>query len=188
MLEKLPSMIGRALRSARPGVGELAYNDDSMRDVPERIEVSSPAFGDGEAIPATFSTDGESASPPLSWRGVPDDTEALVLLIEDADSPTPHPLVHAIVWDLPPGDGELPIHALSATSSQAGVGRNSLLKRTYLPIDPPRGHGPHYYAFQFFACDRALPFDAPPGRTALMEALRDHVIAKGCLIGTYERT
>jgi Raf kinase inhibitor-like YbhB/YbcL family protein len=187
MLEKIPSAIGRALRGARPGIDELTYNDESLLDVPERIAVSSSAFADGQAIPARHSTDGESVSPPLSWQGTPDDTESLVLLIEDADSPTPHPLVHAIAWDLAPADGELPSGALSSSEPQEGLGRNSYLKRTYLPLDPPRGHGPHRYAFQVFACDCVLTFADAPGRTALREALRGHVLAKGCLIGTYER-
>jgi Raf kinase inhibitor-like YbhB/YbcL family protein len=187
MLEKIPSAIGHALRGARPGVGELMSNDESLRGVPELIQVASSAFGEGQAIPARYSADGESVSPPLSWQGTPDDTEALVLLIEDADSPTPHPLVHAIVWDLAPSDGELTSGALSSSEPQAGLGRNSYFKRTYLPLDPPRGHGPHRYAFQLFACDCSLTFEDAPGRTALREALRGHVLAKGCLIGTYER-
>jgi Raf kinase inhibitor-like YbhB/YbcL family protein len=188
MLERLPSALGRMLRRARSGFRGLACKDASMRAVPETIQIWSPAFASGERMPALYTADGDRLSPPLMWRGVPDDTEALVLLIEDADSPTPLPLVHAIVWDLPPSDGELLTSALSSDSAEPGVGRNSLLKRTYLAPDPPSGHGVHRYAFQLFACDRALDFASAPGRTQIMEALRGHTLAKGFMIGTYERS
>ena len=188
MLEKIPSALGRMLRSARSGLRGLAHRDASMRDVPDTIQVWSPAFPDGGSMPALYTADGDRLSPPLAWKGVPDETETLVLLVEDADSPTPNPLVHAIVWDLPPIDGELLTSALSSELAEPGVGRNSFLKRTYQPPDPPRGHGTHRYAFQLFACDRALEFSAPPGRAGVMAAMRGHVLAKGIMIGTYERS
>ncbi|MET0985379.1 MAG: YbhB/YbcL family Raf kinase inhibitor-like protein [Steroidobacteraceae bacterium] len=122
-------------------------------------------------------------SPPLEWRGVPRTAAAVVLLVEDADSPTPHPVVHALVWDLPATDALLPEGALRDENKDSHIpttGRNSHLTRTYLPPDPPPGHGPHRYVFQVFAVEPRLKFDAPPGRDALLEALRGHVVAKGC--------
>jgi phosphatidylethanolamine-binding protein (PEBP) family uncharacterized protein len=68
------------------------------------------------------------------------------------------------------------------------MGRNSYLTTRYLPPDPPRGHGAHRYVFQVFALDRQPQFDSPPGRTALLDCIRDHVVAKGLLIGTYARS
>ncbi|WP_426000483.1 hypothetical protein [Caulobacter sp. DWR1-3-2b1] len=56
-----------------------------------------------------------------------------------------------------------------------------------MPPDPPTGHGPHLYAFQIFAPDRRLDFDHPPGRKAVVEAVTGHVLAKGVLVGAYER-
>ena len=66
------------------------------------------------------------------------------------------------------------------------MGRNSMLQRGYLPPDPPRGHGEHRYAFQLFALDVDSD-DSTLGRSSLLELLRGHVLAKGCLTGTYAR-
>ena len=43
---------------------------------PESLEVSSPAFADGQAIPARHSADGVGTSPALAWR-LPGDAAAL---------------------------------------------------------------------------------------------------------------
>ena len=118
------------------------------------------------------------------------DAASLVLVVEDADSPTPHPLVHAIAVGLPAEDGNLPEAAFpSADNAGTGLhaGRNSYLQAAWLPPDPPPGHGVHRYAFQVFALDSAPAFSATPGRDEVMEQLRSHAVASGLLIGTCER-
>lgn len=190
MLEKIPGVIGRALESVRAGAADLAVAHTELTGATAGIEVSSAAFGYNEMMPARYTADGAGVSPPLEWRGVPRTAAAVVLLVEDADSPTPHPLVHALVWDLPATDALLPEGALRDEGKDSHIpttGRNSYLARAYLPPDPPRGHGPHRYVFQVFAVDQRLKFDAPPGRGALLDALRGRVLAKGLLIGRYER-
>lgn len=174
MLEKIPSKVGRAAQRVRTGAEDLAITDAELTGVNASIEVTSTAFGNNEPIPAQYTADGEGLSPPIEWHCVPMNAEAVVVLIEDADSPTPRPLVHAIVWDLPGSDASLPEGTLSSTC--------------WLPPDPPPGQGPHRYVFQVFALDIVPRFESQPGRTELLDKIRGHVIAKGLLIGTYERT
>ena len=192
MLEKIPSGIGRAMKHLRAGAEDLAVTDTLLTGINASIEVTSPAFEYNAPLPVKYTADGEGLSPPIRWLGVPQNAAAVVLLIEDADSPTPQPLVHAIVWDLPGSDGELPEGGLPSAkesdSATEGMGRNSYLSRSYLPPDPPPGHGRHRYVFQVFAVDVTPHFDKPPGRSALLEAITGRVVAKGLLIGTYERS
>jgi Raf kinase inhibitor-like YbhB/YbcL family protein len=192
MLEKLPASIGRVLRAARPGVAQLVFSDDALAEVADTIDVTSPAFADGGELPVRFTADGDSVSPPLAWRGIPEKAATVIVLIEDADSPTPNPLVQAIVWNLPPEDGSLAEGAMPAEAEpgrRPAMGVNSLLRIGYLPPDPPPGHGPHRYAFQVFALLAPLVIETvAPGRTELVDALRDYAMAKGMLIGVYERS
>ena len=51
MLEKLPNEVGEALKTARPGLGALSFNDDALEDVDVEILLTSPAFAAGGAIP-----------------------------------------------------------------------------------------------------------------------------------------
>ncbi len=190
MLQNIPAGAGRALQNVRSGADKLVSADPAFAAVPEVIQLSSPAFAQGGSIPAEHTADGAKLSPPLEWIGVPPEAESLVLLIEDQDSPTPRPLVHAILAGLEAVDGGLAPGALPSPKHEGeplDMGRNSYMQRAYLPPDPPRGHGPHCYAFQLFALDAMPEFDSVPGRSALVAALKGHVIARGTLIGTYER-
>lgn len=187
MLEKLPSVIGQALQDRRAGLGSIAFNLFDLREGTAAINVSSLAFGEHEAIPAQYTADGAGISPPVEWTGIPMEAGSVALLVEDADAPTPHPLVHAIVVALPPRDGNLSEGALGDDELEGDIGRNSYLRTRWLPPDPPPGHGVHRYAFQVFALSAGADLPKTPGRETLLKAIEEHAIASGCLIGTYER-
>ncbi len=190
MLEKLPDAVGHALRGQRAGLEKLAFQAVDLRAGMAQIAVASLAFADHAPIPARYTADGPGLSPPLQWTGVPPGAASLVLIVEDADAPTPHPLVHAIVVDLAPADGALAEGALPSKDQEGDgairIGRNSYLQTAWLAPDPPPGHGVHRYAFEVFALAGGS-FAGTPGRDAVLEAIREHGIASGCLIGTYER-
>jgi hypothetical protein len=188
MLEKLPDAVGHALRGRRAGLDDTVFSRIDLRQGMGAIEVSSLAFADHAPLPAMYTADGQGTSPPLQWHGVPDSAESVVLIVEDADAPTPHPLVHAIVSSLPGGDGSLPEGAMNEPDAASGdLGRNSYLGTGWLPPDPPPGHGVHRYVFQVFALGPGDPLPSRPGRDALVEAIEHRAIASGQLIGTYER-
>ncbi len=187
MLEHLPKAVGSALRNNRSGMEKLTVNAPELAAA-ATITVESAAFGDGGEIPARFTADGEGLSPPLAWHGVPLTARCVALMIEDADSPTPNPLVHAIAPLLSAESG-LPEGGLPSAghAGQTLMGRNSYFRHDYLPPDPPPAHGPHRYAFEVFALSETPQDARNMGRSALTEWMRDRVVAKGCLIGTYER-
>jgi len=201
MLEKLPDVLGHALRNQRAGLDSIAFNKNDLRQGTSAITVASLAFVDHAPIPALYTADGDGRSPPLQWSGLPEETGSVVVLVEDADAPTPKPLVHAIVVDLPGTDGVLAEGALSggddedatsdvrdgALTDEPRTGRNSYLQSEWLPPDPPPGHGQHRYAFQVFALKPGAVFSDNPGRDEVLDIIASHGIASGLLIGTYER-
>ena len=190
MLEHIPVEIGRALRGVRAGYAKVVSEDPAFSGAPQTMLLQSPVFRDGRPIPVLYTNDGEGMSPPLRWSGVPAGSHGLVVIVEDADAPTPDPLVHMLAWDLPPGGDGLEEGALRSprhAGQEAGVGRNAFRRIGWLPPDPPRGHGPHLYVFQIFALDRRLELADHPGRSTLKAAMASHVLARGVLLGTYER-
>lgn len=189
MLENLPEAVGHVLRHQRAGLDRLVFHQTPLREGQGAITVASLAFGDHAPIPARYSADGEGVSPPLQWSGLPEATRSVVLIVEDADAPTPQPLVHAIAVGLAPDAPALAEAALGGgdTTPAVQVGRHSLLGSGWLPLDPPPGHGTHRYAFQVYALRERPTFSDTPGREELLAALQAYAIASGLLIGTYER-
>ena len=192
MLENVPSAIGHALSSIRPGLGKIVYAREDLA-APETVRVISEAFVHEGAMPARHTEDGAKVSPPLRFAGVPEGARSLALVVEDADSPTPAPLVHALVWNIPAQENTgfqeaaLDSDAMPTTRAGAALGKNSFMSKGWLPPDPPTGHGAHRYCFQVFALDAMPALDDGAGRGAVVEALKGHVLAKGMLVGTYER-
>jgi Raf kinase inhibitor-like YbhB/YbcL family protein len=194
MLEKLPDALGHALSDVRAGLDKLTVESAGLRAGRRAIVLGSLAFADHAPMPERYTADAQGVSPPLHWSGVPAGTAELVLIVEDADSPTPQPLVHAIAIGLPgDADGALAEAALGGGDAEPLVtmGRNSALAQAWLAPDPPPGHGVHRYAFQLFALRAAESDDASVsagvGRDALQGAIAARAIASGELIGTYQR-
>jgi phosphatidylethanolamine-binding protein (PEBP) family uncharacterized protein len=194
MLGKSSESTPQLLPGPRAGIANLAVRTLLLRRELPMFQVRSSAFEYFGRIPTTFTADGPGISPPLNWLNVPDGTACVAMIIEDADSPTPQPLVHAIAV-VEGGDGSLGVGALatsdrsteavSAGLNRASTGLNSFLRRAWLPPDPPPGHGEHRYVFQMFALGPGR--ELPSGHTALLAAVVDRGLAIGWLVGVYSR-
>jgi len=191
MLEKLPDAVGHALRDQRAGLDKIAFNQVDLRQGAGALTVASLSFTDHGPLPVDCTADGAGRSPPLQWTGVPPQASEVVVIVEDADAPTPQPLVHAIVVGLPPGDGALQLGALDSPGhdgeADVATGRNSYLQARWLPPDPPPGHGTHRYVFQVFALEAGAAIGGTPGRGAVLDAIRERGLAGGYVVGTYAR-
>lgn len=191
MLEHVPHWLGALLTNVRAGHAKLTIVQDDVASGVPRIDLSSPAFADGARLPERFTADGAGVSPPLVWGEVPAGTSSLALIVEDADAPTPNPLVHALVWNLPPDERRLAEGAIAPDGGGGedgrDVGRNSYSAEGWLPPDPPTGHGNHDYVFQLYALARTPDPGPNPGRSDLTDALKGNVLGAGMLVGTYSR-
>jgi Raf kinase inhibitor-like YbhB/YbcL family protein len=155
--------------------------------VPLGLELTSSAFGEGEAIPARYTCDGEDISPALSWSEPPAETESLVLIMDDPDAPV-GTWDHWVVFDLPPGTRSLP-EAVPPGQAVAGggvQGRNSWKDAAYGGPCPPRG-SEHRYIFALYALDARLDLDANADKGDVEKAMADHILARGQLTGRYGR-
>jgi hypothetical protein len=147
---------------------------------PMEITITSPAFAEGEPIPAKFSCDGEDISPELVWSGIPEGTASLALIMDDPDAPM-GTWVHWVLFNLPPGSAGLPEGA-------AGLGEdgNNSWKRTGYGGPCPPG-GTHRYFFKLYALDTTLDLEPGATKKALEKAMEGHILAQAELMGTYSR-
>ncbi len=184
-------IIGRLLRPLRSGTAKLTGNDPRLT-APITLAVTSPEFAGGTTMPARY-RGLEGINPPLRWSNVPANARELVLIVEDADVPLRAPLVHTILYAIPPSKGgieagDIPKVHRGAPERIAGasLGRGSV-GLGWLPVTPIPGHGPHRYVFQLFALDDSLPLQHKPlSKKQLLEMMAGHVIARGITIGLAE--
>jgi Raf kinase inhibitor-like YbhB/YbcL family protein len=180
------ALLGRLLRGVRAGAQRSPLAGSGF-DVPESITVTSSAFTDGGAMPASSAGKGvgDNVSPQLRWTGLPPETRHVVLIIDDIDVPLPRPLLHTIAVIEPTLDN---VAAGSLQPGTAGMRfiRADLGQRGYTGPRPIPGHGPHHYRFHVFAIDEPIP-DSVSTAKALVATMAGHVLARGVLTGSYER-
>jgi Raf kinase inhibitor-like YbhB/YbcL family protein len=182
LAQQIEKGIGKAMAPIRAGNDKLASRKLGLTEKMRTLEVKSSAFPERGTLPLAFTSDGSGIAPPIAWSNVPESARSIVLLAEDPDAPYPRPFVHWLVYSLP-------VTATSIETAPAGAheGKNSLLKNGFAPAAPPPGHGLHHYHFQVFALDTIPQLEAGAGRRALIDAMRNHVVAWGETVGTYER-
>jgi len=151
------------------------------------IQISSTAFDNAGDIPQAYTCDGKNLSPPLAWRGVPEEAQSLALIVDDPDAPG-KAWVHWVLYDLSPGLSDLP-EGLAIGAELPGVGiqgQNDFNQLGYGGPCPPRGT-PHHYYFTLYALDQMLNLPSGVTKADLENAMKGHLIAQGQLIGKYGR-
>jgi Raf kinase inhibitor-like YbhB/YbcL family protein len=151
------------------------------------MQLTSPAFGEGERIPAKHTGEGDDVSPALAWADVPEGTESFALICHDPDAPVVSPgaygFVHWVLYNIPGSVSSLP-----EAVSDYTVGSNDFgTDKAYGGPMPPEGHGTHRYFFWLFAL-RSKP-DLEPGLSLwdLMRKIEADVIGMNRLVGNYSR-
>ncbi len=155
------------------------------------IVVTSSAFEQGQPIPRKYTGEGEDISPPLAWTGLPEGTKELALIVDDPDAPISEPFVHWLMYKIPPDTTELPewIPNTEKLSTPPGAiqCKNMMGNYGYGGPMPPKGHGVHHYHFKLYALNTTLIVRPNLTKKALLAAMKNHVLAQGELIGTYQR-
>jgi Raf kinase inhibitor-like YbhB/YbcL family protein len=159
------------------------------------IRVTSTAFNAGQPIPKKYTGEGADVSPPLAWSNLPEKTKELALICDDPDAPTSEPWVHWVIYNIPASLKGLPegiARDLRLKSPAAMLqGQNSWPKGKenigYRGPMPPPGHGTHHYHFKVYALEVHLSAEPGLDKNTLWREIKDHVLAEGELIGTYER-
>jgi Raf kinase inhibitor-like YbhB/YbcL family protein len=143
------------------------------------IEVHSPAFAPGAAIPGRFTCEGSNVPPPLRWSGIPAGTASVALVVDDPDAPG-GTYTHWVVFNLPPAvsgiaGGRLPSGAAQALNSGNQAG--------YTGPCPP--DGTHHYQFTIYAERRRLGLASGAALAPALAAIRASAIASGQLVGLF---
>ncbi|WP_440945181.1 YbhB/YbcL family Raf kinase inhibitor-like protein [Methanosarcina sp. T3] len=155
-----------------------AGKGDENMDI-QIIKVFSSAFESNSTIPRKYTCDGVNINPPLELENIPEETESLVLIMDDPDAPM-NPFTHWVVWNIEP------MAKIEEDSIPGIEGINNFRKIGY--GGPCPSSGTHRYFFRVYALDRQLELKAGAGRKELEKEMVGHIIGEGELMGKYGRT
>lgn len=151
------------------------------------MRLTSDGFRANGPIPDTYARDGADRSPPLRWSDLPEDTQALALVVEDPDAPR-GTFTHWLMWNIPITDDRLDEGVSHAGNFFDGrkQGDNDFEERGYSGPKPPRGEK-HRYVFKLFALDQKLNIEEGAHKDELLRAMKGHVLEEADLVGRYPR-
>jgi len=151
------------------------------------LEVTSGAFAAGGQIPVAYTCDGENITPALAWGPVPAGTASVAILVTDTDAPG-GTFTHWVVYNLPPGLQGIPARGPGRAALPAGAveGTNDMGRTGYTGPCPPGGK-PHHYHFTVSALDTTLNLTGRQDGRMLAGAMAGHVLARGEIVGIYQR-
>jgi Raf kinase inhibitor-like YbhB/YbcL family protein len=152
------------------------------------FSITSPVFANNGSIPREYTCDDADVAPALVWSGAPQGTKSFALIVDDPDAPDPKApkmtYVHWVLYDIPGTATGLPKGGVTPAGARDGV--NDWKKTGYGGPCPPIGR--HRYFFKLHALDTMLGDLRTPTKDQLIAAMKDHVLARAELVGTYERT
>jgi Raf kinase inhibitor-like YbhB/YbcL family protein len=144
--------------------------------------LTSTAFTEGGAIPRKFSCDGENVSPALNWKGAPDDTASLALIVDDPDA---RGYVHWVVFNMTASQSGGLAEAVSSSPDAPPQGTNGRGQVGWTGPCPPSGT--HHYTFTLLALDYAIEQAGAPKADDIRRAAAGHTLDQAVLTGTYKR-
>jgi Raf kinase inhibitor-like YbhB/YbcL family protein len=149
------------------------------------LELTSPAFKQGEKIPSKYTCDapGGGINPALTFGGVLANTKQLVLTMHDPDVPKnlrpDGNFDHWLVWDIAPTSKGI------AEGAGMKMGINATGKAGYIGPCPPDRE--HRYFFRLYAVDVPMTGKTFKDRAELEAAIKGHILAQSELMGRYEK-
>lgn len=151
-----------------------------------KLELTSPAFNSGSAIPEIHTGDGEDVSPALAWRNLPQGARSLALFCHDPDAPLldargGYGFVHWVLYNIPAS-----VSMLQQGATEYAQGQNNFDRTGYNGPKPPRGHGCHHYYFWLLALDMAPGLPDGLELADLLEKVEPHTVGMNRLVGRYE--
>lgn len=176
--------LGWALRRRRAGDVQSIFRHPAWQG-PETLELTTPAFQNNTEIPDRHcSLDlGPNLSPEFHWKGIPAETQSLVLIMEDCDVPFAEPGIHMVAV-FSPEITEFAEGRLSPDGPEVRFVPGRRGRTGYFGPRPFPGHGVHHYRLGLFALDTRLPADRSWSDLAeLSPDAQGHVLARGVLQG-----
>jgi Raf kinase inhibitor-like YbhB/YbcL family protein len=143
------------------------------------MKITCPAFDNGDVIPDKYSRYADDRTPPLEFSDVPEETQSLVLILDDPDAPSGL-FTHWVVFNIDPRIAGFPEND---PPRNVGLGMTSWGEAGYGGPQPPDRE--HRYFFRLYALDTRLDMPHGAPREKVEAAIQGHMLAHAELMGRY---
>lgn len=143
------------------------------------FSLGSDAFQHEQPIPEKYGCKGENINPQLTISNVPENTEALAMIMDDPDAPV-GTFTHWTVWNIDPKTALIPENTSIGTE-----GANDFGDTGYGGPCPPSGT--HRYFFKLYALSEKLQLPPGASRQQLEQAMEGKILQQTQLMGTYSK-
>ncbi len=143
------------------------------------LTITSTSFAENGQIPSKYTCDGDNITPSLHINNLPKETKTMAVIMHDPDAPKKGGFTHWVVWNIEP------MMNIPENFKGGDNGMNGANIDGYTGPCPP--YGIHHYHFNVYALDTKLTLETTTGKDGLEKAMQGHILAKGELIGLYER-
>lgn len=148
--------------------------------------LGSPEVAAGGTLPKDFTGDGESATLPLEWKGVPAGTKSFAVIMHHIPGPGSTPKWYWVLYDIP-----ATARGLQRNAQNIGtLGNNSINDRVGYAPPRSKGPGPKTYIYTVYALSSPPEIHVPPAqvsRDVLLDAIKDRTLASAELQVVYSR-
>jgi phosphatidylethanolamine-binding protein (PEBP) family uncharacterized protein len=149
------------------------------------LKLTSPAVKNGEKLPVEYTGDGDSASPPLAWSGLPKGTQSLVLIMHHLD-PEGKTKIYWLMYDIDP-------KTTSVAKNATGFGKMGMSTvHNRIEYAPPHSQGPgeKKYVLTLFALSAKPDLskaETPITVEPVLAAMKGKILAAADLTVIYTR-
>ena len=173
-------------RGGGRGQGQGQERLDPRIARPTDFQLVSPAVANGGSLPALFTCDGGSASPPVAWKNAPKGTKSFALIMHHfppGEEEAPH--VYWIAYNIAPTVREIP-----QNDRAIGLrGGNTVNRRIEYAPPCSQGPGKKWYTLTLYALSEDLTLDRSRGvtRDAVLQAMAGKILNSSAMNVSYER-
>jgi len=143
----------------------------------------STIMENGGNLPVTYTCDGDSISPPVSWDGAPEGTEAYALIMHHIAGPGD---AH---WYWVMYNIDADVNHINSGETQGTLGNNSVNRLNKYAPPCSKGPGLKAYTLTLYALSEAVDLKTTDSvdRDTLLHAIKNITLASSELVVNYER-
>ncbi|MEC9489626.1 MAG: YbhB/YbcL family Raf kinase inhibitor-like protein [Halanaerobiales bacterium] len=149
-------------------------------------------FSYDKQVDSRYTSIGENVSPPLRLEDLDDEAETLAIILTDDDAEVERS-THWLIWNIPAVidniQENIPVNVKKVPELDGAYqGKNDFGDIGYTGPALPSStfEKPHTYRLIVYALDQALELEPGATEKELLETMKDHIIQKGFMSGTYQ--